>query len=85
LKREATAKKQEKAARLKSAPKYENKNYDHFTPIKGQASAHKKARQQEFLVCNRKYSLTALEFRLKKLKPEFKFRGGAMIEDKRIF
>jgi predicted nucleotidyltransferase len=39
LRKVATAKKQEKAARLKSAPKYENKNYDHFTPISGQTSA----------------------------------------------
>jgi predicted ArsR family transcriptional regulator len=34
LKRAATAKKQEKAARLKTAPKPENKNYDHFTQLR---------------------------------------------------
>jgi hypothetical protein len=30
-----TAKKQGRTARLKSAPKSENKTYNHFTPIKG--------------------------------------------------
>jgi hypothetical protein len=35
LRRAATAKKQRRTARLKSAPKPENKNYNHFTPIKG--------------------------------------------------
>jgi hypothetical protein len=39
LKRAATAKKQGGAVRLKFAPKPENKTYDHFTPISGQASA----------------------------------------------
>jgi len=39
MRRAATAKKQERAARLKPAPKSENKNYNHFTPISGQASA----------------------------------------------
>jgi hypothetical protein len=37
--RAATARRQRGAARLKSAPKSENKNYNHFTPISGQASA----------------------------------------------
>jgi hypothetical protein len=35
LRRAATAKKQGRTARLKSAPKPENKSYNHFTPIKG--------------------------------------------------
>ena len=39
LRRAATAKKKRRPVRLKSAPKSENKNYDHFTPISGQASA----------------------------------------------
>jgi hypothetical protein len=39
LRRAATARRQRGAARLKSAPKSENKSYDHFTPISGQASA----------------------------------------------
>jgi hypothetical protein len=39
LRRAATARRQGGAARLKSALKSENKNYNHFTPIKGQASA----------------------------------------------
>jgi hypothetical protein len=33
LRRAATAKKQRRAATLKTAPKSENENYDHFTPI----------------------------------------------------
>jgi predicted ArsR family transcriptional regulator len=37
--RAATAKKQKRIADLKTAPKPENKNYNHFTPISGQASA----------------------------------------------
>jgi hypothetical protein len=39
LRRAADAKKRGKIARLKSAPKHENRTYNHFTPIKGQASA----------------------------------------------
>ncbi len=39
LRRAATAKKHGRTARLKSVPKSENKNYNHFTPIKGQGSA----------------------------------------------
>jgi hypothetical protein len=39
LRRAATAKKQRRTVRPKSAAKSENKNYDHFTPISGQASA----------------------------------------------
>jgi len=39
LRRAATAKKQGGTVRLKTAPKSENKTYDHFTPISGQASA----------------------------------------------
>jgi hypothetical protein len=39
LTRAVTAKKQEGTVRLKSAPKPENKNYNHSTPIKGQANA----------------------------------------------
>jgi hypothetical protein len=39
LKRAVTAKKQRGTVYLKSAPKSENKNYNHFTPISGQASA----------------------------------------------
>jgi hypothetical protein len=39
LRRAAIAKKQGGAVRLKFVPKSENKNYNHFTPIKGQASA----------------------------------------------
>jgi hypothetical protein len=35
LRRAATAKKHIRTVRLKSAPKSENKNYNHFTPIKG--------------------------------------------------
>ena len=35
LRRAVTAKKQGRTARLKFAPKSENKNYNHFTPIKG--------------------------------------------------
>ena len=35
MRREATVKKQERAADLKTAPKPENKNYHHFTPISG--------------------------------------------------
>jgi hypothetical protein len=42
LKRAATAKKQGGTVRLKSALKSENKSYNHFTPIKGQASALEK-------------------------------------------
>jgi hypothetical protein len=42
LRRAVTAKKQGGTARLKFAPKPENKTYYHFTPIKGQASARKK-------------------------------------------
>jgi hypothetical protein len=37
--RAATAKKQKRTARLKIAPKSENKINNHFTPISGQASA----------------------------------------------
>ena len=39
LRRAVDARKRGKTVRLKSAPKYENKTYHHFTPIKGQASA----------------------------------------------
>jgi hypothetical protein len=39
LRRAATAKKQRRTVRLKFAAKSENKTYDHFTPISGQASA----------------------------------------------
>ncbi len=39
LRRVVTAKRRGKALRLKSAAKFENKTYHHFTPIKGQASA----------------------------------------------
>jgi len=39
-KRAATAKKQKRTADLKTAPKPENKNYNHFTPISGQGSAN---------------------------------------------
>jgi hypothetical protein len=35
LRRAVTAKKHGRNVRLKFAPKYENKNYNHFTPIKG--------------------------------------------------
>jgi hypothetical protein len=38
LRRAATAKKQEKIANLKTAPKPENKNKNHFKPISGQAN-----------------------------------------------
>ena len=39
LRRVVTAKKHVRTVRLKSAAKFENKTYHHFTPIKGQASA----------------------------------------------
>jgi len=39
LRKVATAKKQRRIVRLKFAPKSENKTYNHFTPIKKQASA----------------------------------------------
>ena len=41
LRRAAAAKKQGRTVRLKFAPRSENKDYDHFTPISGQASAQK--------------------------------------------
>ena len=37
--RAATARKQERIVNLKTAPKPENKNYEHFIPISGQGSA----------------------------------------------
>jgi len=39
LRRVVAAKKQGGIVRLKFAPKSENKTYNHFTPISGQASA----------------------------------------------
>ena len=43
-------KKQREILRLKSAPKSKNKNYNHFTPIKGQASAQ--AFFSRIYICN---------------------------------
>ena len=40
LKRAVTAKKQRETVRFKFAPKPENKNYNHLTPIKGKANAY---------------------------------------------
>ncbi|MGA3291185.1 MAG: hypothetical protein ABSD42_13210, partial [Candidatus Bathyarchaeia archaeon] len=43
LRRAVGAKRGRGLVLLKSAPKPENKTYNHFTPIKGQASAQKRA------------------------------------------
>jgi hypothetical protein len=50
LRRAATAKKQGRTARLKSAPKPENKSYNHFTPIKGTSQ-----RAQPFTLSDQTY------------------------------
>ncbi len=57
LRKAATAKKQRRPVRLKTAPKPENKNYDHFKPISGQASARvdvSTVGAASFFVCHQK-------------------------------
>jgi hypothetical protein len=47
LRRAVGAKRGRGLVLLKSAPKPENKTYNHFTPIKGQASARQRAKHED--------------------------------------
>jgi hypothetical protein len=55
--------------RLKFAPKSENKNDNHFTPIKGQASALNKLKSKTQLFFGKNHHLKDTDKLMKELAP----------------